>query len=71
MLEERGEGVDRVAAAGPDLEVQVRAGELPVEPTVPMTSPPRTVSPTLTANEVWWQNHSSVPSSRVRTVLLP
>ena len=44
---------------------------LPVEPTVPMVSPPRTVSPTLTRNEVWWQYHSSVPSSRVTTVLLP
>ena len=28
MLEERGEGVDRVARAGADLEVQVRAGHV-------------------------------------------
>jgi len=33
-----------------------------------MTSPVPTFWPTLTLIEDWWQNHSWVPSSRVRIV---
>ena len=64
-------GVDRVAAAGADLEVEVGPVELPVLPTVPICWPPITRSPTWTPISVWWQYQISVPSSRVWTVLLP
>ncbi|CAM5630594.1 hypothetical protein SRIMM317S_05265 [Streptomyces rimosus subsp. rimosus] len=59
--------VDRSAAARTYFQVEVRAGALPVAPTRPMTSPAATLPEARTIDERW-QNHSSVPSSVVRTM---
>ena len=71
MLDERGVGVDRVAAAGADLEVQVRAGGVAggADGTDHLAGGHE--SPTLTDCDDWWQYQISVPSSSVITVLLP
>ena len=68
---ERGVGVDRVAAAGVHLEVEVGAGHVAGGADVPITWPGRTVAPTEMPNSFWWQYHSSVPSGRVSIVRLP
>ena len=66
-----GVGVDRVAAAGVHLDVEVGAGDVAGRADQADDLAGGTVSPTETRNALWWQYQSSVPSSRRTTVLLP
>ena len=64
-------GVDRVAATGTHLEVEVGAGGVAGAADVTDLLAADDGRPTWTPMEFWWQYQISVPSARVSMVRLP